>query len=37
MSRRKLPKNDVNAMKAARAGGAVVGFSVPVFESWCGH
>ncbi len=29
-----LPKTNVNAIKAALAGGAVVGFSVPVFDSW---
>ena len=31
---RTLPKTNVNAIKAALAGGAVVGFSVPVFDSW---
>lgn len=29
-----LPRTNVNAIKAAIAGGAVVGFSIPVFDSW---
>lgn len=31
---RALPRNSVHAIKSALAGGAVVGFSVPVFDSW---
>lgn len=29
-----LPKTDVGAIKRALAGGGVVGFSIPVFDSW---
>jgi hypothetical protein len=32
-----LPRNDITAIKSALAGGALVAFSIPVYNSWIGN